>query len=412
MKRERSSIPLPPLESSLIWKQGIGPTTSGSVLVKLAQNGHFTEVNKIISLSKTASLVGRDSNGSLPELWDIMGQRRCYDGITRLMAVCIVGGKDSPGRALSLIRDHNANVKEKDDLGRTALHHALGARPYWEKLDDKPINIELVRALIRIYPEGLHQKDNNGSLPIHLVCFRTTPSVELIKLIMEAYPGGAFMIDNYRSYPLHLICAKKASSFEIIKYIFDKNPNAACHQNCHQGGEYDNFPLHSACFHNAPITLIKLLINAFPHAVHARNSRFTHGDLPLHLSCNCNAPLEVIRYLYDLYPKGIKKGGKYNVLPLVFACRSNAPIETVQFLLSKYPQAAASVDGDKTSPLSWACIHGAFDVIRLLHKACPDAVRTKNGIGKTNRWWAERKEAPCDIIALITIPGQESDDSS
>jgi len=408
MKRERSSTPLP-LESSLIWKQGTGPTTTGSVLVKLAQNGFFQEVNKIISLSKTASLVGRDSDGGLPELWDIMGQRRCYDGITRLMAVCIVGGKDSPGRALALIRDHNADVKEKDDLGRNALHHALGARPFLKgKFNDMPINMELVQALISIYPEGLLQKDNNGSLPIHLVCFRNTPSVELIKLIMEAHPGGAFMSDKMTSYPLHLICAKKASSFEIIKYIFDKNPNAACHQ----GGEYDNFPLHSACFHNAPVALIKLLYNAFPRAVQARNSRFTQGDLPLHLSCNCKAPLEVIKYLYDLYPEGIKMGGKYDVLPLVFACRSNAPIETVQFLLSKYPQAAASVDGDETSPLSWACANGAFDVIRLLLKACPDAVRTKNGIGKTNRWWAERAGAPDDIIALVTIPGQESDDSS
>ena len=52
----------------LIWKQGLGPTTTGSVLVKLAQSGFFREAHQIIGVSHIASLIGRDSDGGLPEL--------------------------------------------------------------------------------------------------------------------------------------------------------------------------------------------------------------------------------------------------------------------------------------------------------------------------------------------------------
>jgi len=56
---------------SIIWSNGAGST--GSVLVKLAQKGYTREAHKIIELSRIASLVGRDSEGGLTELWDIMG---------------------------------------------------------------------------------------------------------------------------------------------------------------------------------------------------------------------------------------------------------------------------------------------------------------------------------------------------
>ena len=63
-------------ESTLIWKQGDTISSTGSVLVRLAQNGYTKEAHKIISLSRTASLIGRDSDGGLPELWDVMGKRK------------------------------------------------------------------------------------------------------------------------------------------------------------------------------------------------------------------------------------------------------------------------------------------------------------------------------------------------
>ena len=99
-------------ESPLIWIQGTGPATTGSVLVKLAQSGYKQESRKIIELSSSASLIGRDSNGGLPELWDVMGTGKGgkgRGGITRLMAVCITRGSLSPVRARDLIRGYKAS---------------------------------------------------------------------------------------------------------------------------------------------------------------------------------------------------------------------------------------------------------------------------------------------------------------
>ena len=86
---DTQSISLLPDLSPLIWMHGPGPGSRGSVLAILAQNGYTREAHKIISLSHIASLIGRDSDGGLPELWDIMGKVRGKEGITRLMAVCI-----------------------------------------------------------------------------------------------------------------------------------------------------------------------------------------------------------------------------------------------------------------------------------------------------------------------------------
>jgi len=119
----QSTLLLPDI-SPLVWIHGPGPGSRGSVLVILAQNGYTREAHQIISLNRTASLIGRDSDGGLPELWDVMGKVRGKKCRTRLMAICAIRGSLSPQRALALIRDHNVDVRARDDEGRTALHYA------------------------------------------------------------------------------------------------------------------------------------------------------------------------------------------------------------------------------------------------------------------------------------------------
>lgn len=203
-KRPRVDPPPPQEESSLIWKEGAGLTTTGSVLVKLAQIGHYREAQKIIELSHCASLVGRDSDGGFPELWDIMGQRAGIGGITRLMAVCITRGSLSPQRARSLIKDHNADVKKVDDRGRTAMHHALGVRHeidlndfFDEDEEDEddpwpagtPINIDLIRVLLELDPGCVKAKDVEEKVLLHWACANECDD-DVIKFIFDAYPDG------------------------------------------------------------------------------------------------------------------------------------------------------------------------------------------------------------------------------
>ena len=178
-------------QSTLIWKQGAGSASTGSALVKLAQNGYTREAHKIIELSHTASLIGRDSDGGLPEFWDVMGKMKGKGGITRLMAVCITRGSLSPQRARALIRDHNVDVKAKDDLGRTALHLALGAERS-ERMRIKydpwprctPINTKLIHVLLEMDPDAVKEMNNHGSLPLYFACANNAP-FEDIKLLID-----------------------------------------------------------------------------------------------------------------------------------------------------------------------------------------------------------------------------------
>jgi hypothetical protein len=192
-KRARVVDPSSIVESSLIWIQGTGAGSRGSVLVSLAQSGYTREVHQIIGLSRMASLIGRDSDGGLPELWDIMGKVRGKEGITRLMAICTIRGSLSPSRALALIRDHNVTVNVKDNLGRTALLCALGLtiiHGYYH-IDPTPINIELIHVLaeasssdeINKIPFTLLSAPALVALSSHKV---VKENVELVKKVIEA----------------------------------------------------------------------------------------------------------------------------------------------------------------------------------------------------------------------------------
>ena len=190
-KRARVVDPSSIVESSLIWIQGTGAGSRGSVLVSLAQSGYTREVHQIIGLSHTASLIGRDSDGGLPELWDIMGQRKSKQGITRLMAICLTRGSLSPSRALALIRDHNVTVNVKDNLGRTALLCALGLTIGYWNIRPTPINIELIHVLaeasssdeINKIPFTLLSAPALVALLSHKV---VKENVELVKKVVEA----------------------------------------------------------------------------------------------------------------------------------------------------------------------------------------------------------------------------------
>jgi len=214
--------PLPvirPAESSLIWKQGAGAGSTGSVLVILAQNGYTREAHRIIELSRTASLIGRDSDGGLPELWDVMGQVRGKNGVTRLMAVCLAGGSHSSSRAQALIREHNANIKEKDDLGQSALDIALGSEYFHERaVKHNNTNTDLVRLLVKLDPSTLDR--SRDSL---LRACSNGASLELIRFLHDTYPEPFDVNNQIIRLRLHRALETGASN-EATKFLAEAYP--------------------------------------------------------------------------------------------------------------------------------------------------------------------------------------------
>jgi hypothetical protein len=75
-----------------------GVSVGGSVLVILAQSGYTREAILCVPTCRTTSLIGKDSNGGLVELWDVLGKRK-----GRLTSICRIGNTT---RVKALLRDH------------------------------------------------------------------------------------------------------------------------------------------------------------------------------------------------------------------------------------------------------------------------------------------------------------------
>jgi hypothetical protein len=281
-------------ESPLIWKQGDTLSSTGSALARLAHTGYTREVHSIIGLSRTASLVGRDSAGGIPEVWDVMGNLKGANGVTRLMAVAGTSGSLSTQRAKALIRDHMADVKAKDIFMRNALHYALMA--------SGRINLELIRVLVEAYPEGVQECSRFEYLPLHISCSNGA-SAEVLSLLIQYYPDAVKIKDRSGLLPLHILC--------------------------------DN---------NAHIDAIKVLINSHNEGVKEVDE---YGDLPLHYACRRNASFEVIKLLIDSYPDGIKIRGKGRQIPLFWSCGRSAPIDVITLLIHAFPESAEGEEGHR-----------------------------------------------------------------
>jgi ankyrin repeat protein len=325
------------IESTLIWKQGTGAANTGSVLVILAQNGYTREAHKIIELSRMASLIGRDSDGGLPELWDVMGGIKGKRGITRLMAICITRGSLSPQRAKALIQDHTADVKAKDEYGRTALHFALGAREWYDAWPIVPLNTDLIHVLAEMYPEGLKEK-YGGYLLLHSAIEKNAP-FDVIKLLIDVYPDAVKEKDRHESLLLHSAIEKNAS-IDVIKLLIDVYPDGLKEK---YGGY---LPLHIVCKKNASIDVIKLLIDLYPDALKVKGNR---RDIPLHIVCEKNASIDVIKLLIDVYPDAVKEKDAEGSLPLHIACKSDqlshkSNFEVIRLLYSLYRDGASVTD--------------------------------------------------------------------
>jgi len=416
-KRPRIETPLSslPSESTLIWKEGAGPTTTGSVLVKLAQNGFTREAHKIIELSRTASLVGRKSDGGLPELWDIMGQRAGKGGITRLMAVCITRGSLSMQRAKALIEDHNADVMASDDNERTALHLALGASTDDECWDSTPINDDLVFYLLEKDPRGTEDVDDYGFLPLHWACTNGA-GLSIITELVRLYKDSVKALDALDGHvALHTACSNEASH-DVIKFLFDAFPDAVHMRSADDddaiafaaankevdaaaiaaaiaaNDDDDNvdrffvrdpnfLPLHLAFHSKVSLDTIKLLCEARPRSIIETRNKM----LPLHFACCANAPFEVTEYIFKLYPEGVKRRDWGRRLCLHIACKASPPnVRVIKMLLDAFPESISLTDKSGSLPLHLACSAEShnIEVIKLLLQRYPESVKekTKGGL--------------------------------
>lgn len=382
LKRYRHEAP-PIEDSSLIWHIDTSIASTGSVLVRLAQNGYTREANTIISLSRTASLVGRDSNGGLTELWDVMGRVAGKNGITRLMAVAINRSSNSIQRILTLLRDHGADPSIKDAFGRTALHHALGFRHESDTWPNKPINEDLVRVLVNACPAAV-KEICMGTLPLHYAC-KSGVSVEVVYLLFDKFVDAVRFQDNDGMLPIHHLCASTTAPFDVAELLHLEYPEGfSVEDTCgrtplmHALGAHlntDSWPVRRISKEDT--ALISLLVDTSPETIlRVWDGAFDghdFGGLPILYACKNKAPAEILEILHRPYPQTLQTRNQQGRLPLHEACASASSLKAIQYLLDHYPQGASISDRQGMMPLHHACVTESCDNVKLLVERYPTA---------------------------------------
>lgn len=77
--------------------------------------------------------------------------------------------------------------------------------------------------------------------------------------------------------------------------------------------------LRLACYHDAPVQVMKCLYNANPHAISVKDFK---GNYPLHLACTQGCSPSVVKYFLKKYPQAAMETNIHDRSPFLLACKS------------------------------------------------------------------------------------------
>jgi len=94
----------------------------------------------------------------------------------------------------------SANNKKDSMHGRLPVHYAcrFGA------------SLEVIMLLFSMNPGSIKERENDGSLPLHLACKQVTTSKEVLYYLIRNYPAGLEMKNNAGNTPLDIAASDQA----------------------------------------------------------------------------------------------------------------------------------------------------------------------------------------------------------
>ncbi len=180
------------------------------------------------------------------------------------------------------------------------------------------------------------------------------------------------------------ICMGESVVFHMdeLSRLLQKYPNAARTvrpiedlEIDYEGNSYQKlrsmYPLHVACRRNAPISVIRALLMAWPEVI---KMQLEDRRLPLHEACLCAKSLETIQLLLKAWPESISARAERSYrddTPLNMALQnSEVSIDIIQYLVEYWPGSLRDAHA-----LHLACDHAvSLQVIQYLAKKWPNAV--------------------------------------
>jgi hypothetical protein len=243
--------------------------------------------------------------------------------------------------------------------------------------------LDLVKAVLQAYPEGIHGPDDRKMLPIHLCCRHLT-NLDVAKYLITTdkesltrtdYKGRTPLVilkeyrykDPRKSRNKEKLTDEERTNLDVlIKMIEDlKIVQSTNNDNASREVDYDM----------TPTVLIKLIerkmwkqaINRcedYPEEAATWMCRLQEVKeqgggvkdvkwkiLPIHSAIILHSPVEVIETLIDAYPQGLRKGDDRKMLPLHMAFRIGASLDVTAVLVDAYPDALKKRDIKGHTPI-------------------------------------------------------------
>ncbi|GAX24860.1 hypothetical protein FisN_6Hh191 [Fistulifera solaris] len=261
-------------------------------------------------------------------------------------------------------------VQEVDYEHRTTLFRMI-LRKDWNNASSRAVS-HPEEACTWIVTKGFN--GNLRFLPLHKACVLQPPD-SIVTGLLKAFPEGAKNTDQDGWLPLHCACFYGASEHVVNALLFAYSKGAQTKD------DEGRLPLHYACIKGAPKAVIDVLLASFSRGAMVKDDE---GRLALHHACSKNAEDSVIEALLKSSPKAAQTKDDQGRLALHHACRKCTSDKTIRTLLRVYPIAAQIRDDQDKLPLHYACQHGGKkEIIQLLLQSYPESVNVPNGVGQT-----------------------------
>jgi len=227
----------------------------------------------------------------------------------------------------------------------------------------------VVKLLLDIHPKAAAKVDDFGYLPLHRACFNRTTSDAIVRILLECYPEGASKeitsaknaltaggwgtslngsISTSPTLPLDLAIESGASE-GVIRMLVNAYPDAVATSRFGRDG---SSPLLAAVRRHASPQSIHVLLEAnIEQSFLATRAK---GNLPVHEAIEQNAPIPVVKMLLNANPEAVLLPNRFHLTPLHLAMKSDSPIEVLKLLLDRAPQVARMTYSRVKSPLDMA----------------------------------------------------------
>jgi ankyrin repeat protein len=169
--------------------------------------------------------------------------------------------------------------------------------------------------------------------PLHYYLSRTSNvDLNVVKVLVEANPDCLRVADDEACFaPIHVLCCNPGVNdlLDVLKFLIEKDP-----ESLQIDGGYCQVPFLMACANtNATLSLVKLLYDFWPEAIHKQDSC---GDYPMHQlsmnrELNDQASEDIFHFLLQNNYGALSETDHGGDLPIHLAVRYKSPINFVSY---------------------------------------------------------------------------------